>query len=121
MARKEIPATVEIIDDLSGKTVTVAKSVKVALDGKPYALDLSGETLAALAAFLAGPTDDTRRAFGALIPRPRVATSRTSGSNGDGKREWLRANGFPSLAERGKFTDEMNAAWDAHNAEPASA
>jgi hypothetical protein len=120
MARKEIPATVEIIDDLTGKTVTDAKSAKVTLDGKPYTLDLSAETLAAFAAFLAAPSDENRRAFGALIPRPKVGTTRAAG-NGADKRAWLRSNGYPALAERGKFTDEMNAAWDKFNAEPASA
>jgi len=132
MARIEIPATTEIIDDLTGRTVTDAKSVKLALDGKPYTLDLSAETVAALTAFLAGPTDEHRRAFGALIPRPKVGTTRAASngskdtdSPGVSKRDYLRANGHAGLAERGKFTDEMNSQWTAHLAqsvsEPASA
>jgi len=122
MARKEIPATIEIVDDLTGKPVTDAKSVKVTLDGKSHTLDMSAETLTAFAAFLAEPSDENRRAFGALIPRPKVGITRVAGNgSADGKREWLRANGYPGLAERGKFTDAMNAAWSAHSAEPASA
>lgn len=123
MARKEIPATEIINDDVTGKPITDAESVKVSLDGKTYALDMSAETCTAFRAFLAEPTDDTRRAFGALIPRPRVGKSAASDSgNGTSadKRAWLRANGYPDLAERGKFSDEQNAAYAARVAEPAS-
>jgi hypothetical protein len=122
MAKIEIPARIEITDDLTGKPATDAKTVKVTVDGKTATLDLAAETLAALTAFLAEPSDENRREFGRHIPKPRVGQSGGAASgNGADKRAWLRANGYPNLAERGKFTDAMNAAWEKFNAEPASA
>ena len=133
MARKEIPATIEITDDVTGKPVTDAESVKVSLDGKTYALDMSAETRTAFRAFLAEPTDDTRRAFGALIPRPRVRTGSSNGTGGtvkvsekdvtpvwrvprDDYTVWATENGFPvneraaqPVAARAKYR-EMHAA-----------
>jgi hypothetical protein len=127
MARMTIPAHDEITDDVTGKPVTgegaVAETVKVSINGKTSNLDMTPETLAAFSAFVTDPSDETRRAFGALIPRPRVGTSRSgnAASGSDGKREWLRANGYPNLGDRGKFTEEMNDRWARHQAENANA
>jgi hypothetical protein len=117
---KEIQVrTLTRIDDVTGKPAD-AKPVKF----PAFTLDVTAETQAALSAFLADPaSDDARRALGGIFARPRVGVSRTSAGSGNGadKRAWLRGHGYPDLGDRGKFTDEMNAAWEKFNAEPASA
>ena len=116
MSRKEIVA-----DDLTGANLTGQEntSVKITFDGKSASVDLSDASKAALADFVAGNGSDALARLLARSAAARPARSRSgshSGRPADGaaKRVWLRANGYPDLAERGKFSAEMNAAYDAH-------
>ena len=118
MARREIIASDLTGSDLTGQENT---SRKITVDGKSYSVDLSESELAALVTFAAGQGSD---ALAALLVRnapARPARSRSGSrtakpADGAAKREWLRANGYPTLGERGKFTGEMNAAYDTHTA-----
>jgi hypothetical protein len=124
MARKTIPAHDEIVDDVTGKPVDdKAETVKVSVNGKTSNLDMTPETLAVFTAFVSEPTDENRRNFGALLPRPRVGTSTgsTRSGNSAAKREWLRANGFPTIGDKGKFSADMDDAYAKHEAETAKA
>lgn len=127
MATQTIPAQTRIVDDFTGKELAPEDKpvkAKVTLNGKAHELDAASAVLELLGRFLADPVDENRRAFGAVIPRPKVggsasgtAASKDSDKAGTSKRNWLRANGYPDLADRGKFTDEMNDRWAGHLAD----
>lgn len=117
MSRKEIVA-----DDLTGADLTGQENtqVKITFDGKSATVDLSDASRAALADFVAG---NGSAALARLLAKsdagkPSRARSapRSGTSDGAVKRVWLRANGYPNLAERGKFSAEMNAAYETHAA-----
>jgi hypothetical protein len=133
--------TMMVTDDLTGQPVTDADAqpVKVNYDGTDYELDLSGESRAALAALF---TDHDAASLRALFLRGQSGKRRRSGSRSTGSastgsastgsastgspnadkpdRDWLRANGFPALPDRGKLPTDARKAWDAHAAAAAS-
>jgi hypothetical protein len=124
MATRIIPQQSVTTDDFTGKDLDSGvkpETVTVSVNGKAHKLDGAPESVAAFIAFITDMSDDNRRAFGAIVPRPKVGTS--AGGNGSGKdvdsagiskRDWLRANGYPALGEKGKFGADMNTAWNAH-------
>ena len=116
MSRKEIVA-----DDLTGADLTGMEntSAKITFDGKSASFDLSDASRAALADLVAGNGSAALARLLAKSDAAKPARARSgsrSPASGDGaaKRNWLRANGYPDLAERGKFSAEMNTAYDAH-------
>lgn len=113
------------VDDFTGKVLAAEDfpvKVEFTLNGKPVKLDAAKAMADIFAAFITSPTDENRRAFGAVIPRPKVGasasgTAKDADKSGTSKRDYLRANGYPNLAERGKFTEEMNDKWAGHLAD----
>lgn len=133
MATVTIPAQTQVTDDVTGKVLAAEdKAVKVEITlkidgkpvngGKPFALDMAAAAAAHFGEFVSAPSDESRRAFGAIVPRPKVGgsasgTAKDADKSGTSKRDYLRANGYPNLAERGKFTEEMNDKWAGHLAD----
>jgi hypothetical protein len=131
MARIEIPAKVEYVDDLTGKSVTDAKAVKVSVDGKTGSLDMSAESLAAFVALVTEPNDDNRRALGSLIPRARVASGASNGTveltMTDGRKvtraafeSWATEKGHKVNTGRGAQPKDTLAAWITDHPAPAA-
>lgn len=125
MATRTIPAQTLVTDDFTGKDLAAEdKAVKLAIsvDGKKYEFDVANAAKSLFVAFLSDPSDENRRAFGAILPRPKVGgsasgTAKDADASGTSKRDYLRSNGYPNLAERGKFTEEMNDKWAGHLAD----
>ena len=92
-----------LVDDLDGGEAT--ETVKFALDGTSYEIDLSENNAAAL-----------RDAFAVYIAEARkVGGGRRSSSTGGPAaseiREWARANGM-EVPERGRVSAEVRKAYD---------
>jgi Lsr2 len=108
-------------DDLTGVTGETT-SVKIMFDGKTATLDLLPASRDALAALVngdgAGALVKVFGQSGTRQPARTRSAPRSGQPAGDGaaKREWLRSNGYPQLAERGKFSAEMNERYAAHTA-----
>lgn len=123
MATRIIPQQSVTTDDFTGKDLDSGvkpETVMVSVNGKAHKLEGAPESVAAFVAFITDLSDDNRRAFGAIVPRPKVgaagsnSSAKDTDSAGTSKRDWLRANGYPALGEKGKFGADMNTAWNAH-------
>lgn len=99
MARKSV-VMITITDDLTGKVLeeSEVRSYELAFDGIKVGLDLSDTSAKALKAL--AETGD------ATLLRGLFVKTRNGKSDGDAlkpDRNWLRANGFPNLEDRGKL------------------
>lgn len=138
MATVTIPAQVQVTDDMTGKVLTADdKAVKVEITmkvdgktvngGKALTLDMAAAAAAHFAEFVSDPSDENRRAFGAIVPRPKVGasasgTAKDADASGTSKRDWLKSAGLmPADQARGKFTAEHEDAWSKHLADEKAA
>lgn len=108
MARK---VHVQLIDDISGEDAQ--ESVRFALDGVEYEIDLSEENAVGLRKALSPYIARGRRIPGGSTGR-RGAATRSSREQTQRVREWAVANGYNPSA-RGRISqDIMKAYEDAH-------
>lgn len=136
MATVVIPASTIVTDDITGKELASTDKpikVKITVDGgKAFELDIADAAKTRLVNFLSNPTDETRAAFGDILPRTRVTGNSKSGESETGKaREWLRGlsisdrtaiSGYdPKMVEagtRGKLPEAIMDAYRAANVTP---
>lgn len=105
MARK---IHVQLIDDLSGEDAQ--ETVRFALDGVEYEIDLSAENAAELREAMERFVSGGRRVRGASGSRRGRAGS--SGSEETQRiREWAMANGY-SPSSRGRISQDIKNAYD---------
>lgn len=86
-------------DDLDGKEGKDTATVTFGFDGATYEIDLSKKNRAALEKALSPYIDAARRTTSA----PRRSTRKSSPRATPEDREWLRANGFPNVKDRGRL------------------
>ncbi len=112
-----------LVDDLDGSTAV--ETVRFALEGREYEIDLSEENAARLRDGLAEFVAAARRAGGA---RRGAAAAQRPAKRGSydrehavAVREWARANGF-EVSERGRIPSAVVEAYDKRDGaeEPAS-
>lgn len=88
----------------------LGETVRFALDGREYEIDLGTENAEKLRAALAGYVDAGRRIGG---PASRQTTSRRGSSRSvDEIRAWARENGF-TVSNRGRIPAAVEAAYNA--------
>ena len=116
MARTEI---IEITCDICGTTLQAPASQAgrtFGVDGQRYTIDLCVTHTAELDALLAPFTAVGRKRAGRparATAAARPARSVAARAGVKGIREWARANGFPSLSDRGRVPTQVTAAWRA--------
>ncbi|MBI4901742.1 MAG: Lsr2 family protein [Actinobacteria bacterium] len=104
--------TVVLEDDVDGSVA--AETVRFALDGVNYEIDLSSANAEKLRAAVA-PWVGSARRTGGRKAQARTSTSPSrGGSNATAIRTWARDNGF-SVSDRGRVSAEIRKAYeDAH-------
>ena len=111
----------QYIDDLDGSAAS--GSVRFALDGREYEIDLSDENAAKLREVFAPFVAAARRAGSGRPGRQAGASSRPSSASGRSRQElvemrsWLREHGYP-VSDRGRIPNEFLQAWESKT--PAS-
>ena len=86
-------------DDLDGKEGKDIATVAFGFDGSTYEIDLSKKNRAGFEKALSPYIDAARKSPRPLVGRPRRAAPRVTAED----REWLRANGFPAVKDRGRL------------------
>lgn len=98
MARR----TVTILsDDLDGKETGDIQTVSFAYNGASYEIDLSKKNRKSFDQALAPYLDAARKA---PAPRGSRRSSTRAATVTSADREWLRANGFPDVKDRGRLS-----------------
>ncbi len=121
MAMKQ---TITLVDDLDGGEAD--RTVRFALDGIEYEIDLAESNIEELTSALAPFIDAARRASSRprraatsgpspsrpRAPRPALADKPRRARSGDTAaiREWASVNGF-TVGERGRIPDAVKQAW----------
>jgi hypothetical protein len=105
MAQK---VSIILVDDIDGGDAD--ETVTFALDGTGYEIDLSAANAAKLREAIAPYVGHARRLTGR-----KPAAKKSSGSSTKDVREWARANGWPSLGDRGRVPADVQQAYDAAN------
>jgi hypothetical protein len=112
MAQKYI---VQLVDDLTQQPIEdgAGESVRFALDGVSYTIDLTSEHAEEFRAALTPYVNAARKADVAV--RAKASTS-SRAPKGDLKaiREWANANGY-SVSSRGRIPAEVQSAYNAAN------
>ena len=90
-------------DDLDGKEGKDIATVTFGFDGSTYEIDLSKKNRAVLEKALSPYIDAARKTTSA--PRRSTKKSRSPRATPE-DREWLRANGFPNVKDRGRLPGE---------------
>lgn len=105
MARKQTIITT-LIDDLDGSEIEKGngETVKFALDGSSYEIDLSADNASELRDKIAPYVSKARRAGRAA--RTTSSTSRFNSSDLAAAREWLRSNGH-EVGDRGRIPNNL--------------
>ncbi|WP_214405545.1 histone-like nucleoid-structuring protein Lsr2 [Pseudonocardia lacus] len=106
-----------LVDDLDGSEA--AETVRFALEGRQYEIDLSEDNAARLRNSLADFVASARRAGGARGVRAAASGSgvaapsrkATDREHGAAVREWARANGF-EVSSRGRISTEILTAYE---------
>lgn len=99
-------------DDIDGGTAE--ETVRFALDGSSYEIDLSAENAAKLRDALAQYIAAARRYTGGRGSRKSQRGRSGSGTSPSDIRDWARANGY-QVSDRGRVPAEVKAAYDAAN------
>ncbi|MEJ7648159.1 MAG: Lsr2 family protein [Nakamurella sp.] len=102
-----------LTSDLSGKDITEESgggSVTLAYDGKTVEVDLTGAEIEKLEKVLAPYLDKGRRT--AATSRPQLKSSKRNKKDLADMRTWGRANGWPSLGDRGRIPADVEAAYE---------
>lgn len=107
MAQK---VSITMVSDLSGAEGDDISSVRFALDGTEYEIDLTQKEAAKLTKSLEAYIGAARRVRGARSGRRSAATS--DGPSAAAIREWARANGV-EVTDRGRVSVEARAAYAA--------
>lgn len=95
--------TVTILsDDLDGKEGKDVATVMFGFDGATYEVDLSKKNRAALEKALSPYIGAARK----VTSGPRRSAKKSSPRVTVEDREWLRANGFPNVKDRGRLPGE---------------
>lgn len=94
-------------DDIDG--TEPARTVRFALDGEEFEIDLNDEHAAALRDCLAPWTEAGRRAATPQVPQPRSMHSRVQSRH---IRRWAEAEGIP-VASRGRLPVDLRARYEA--------
>ena len=105
MARK---VHVQLIDDISGEDAQ--ETVRFALDGVEYEIDLAEENAAGLRAALEPFIGHSRRVRGSSVSQSARATT-SSREKTQQIREWAEANGYNPSA-RGRISQGIKKAYD---------
>jgi hypothetical protein len=112
MAQKYI---VQLVDDLTQQPIDdgAGESVRFALDGVSYTIDLTSEHAEEFRAALSPYVNAARKADVAVRAK---ASSSSRAPKGDLKaiREWANANGY-SVSSRGRIPAEVQSAYNAAN------
>lgn len=122
MAQKTI---VTLIDDLTGEEADQISTVKFALDGVSYEIDLADHNAAALRDALADYVAAARRTGGRQSGGSAAGPAATRGSSGGAGpsrsgynretlksiREWAKQNGY-TISDRGRLPADVVAAWE---------
>jgi hypothetical protein len=104
MAKKTI-TTITIVDDLDGTPIEdgQANSIRFSIDGTNYEIDLSKQNAKlfwdAMKAYVKAATI-------VAAPRPYGGASKSTKSELDAPRAWLRANGH-EVSDRGRIKGEL--------------
>jgi hypothetical protein len=101
----------QLVDDIDGKVLEAGEgeTVRFGLEGRSYEIDLSASNAEKLKAALAPFMAAGRSTSGA----PRTRRSASSKGNSSEMRDWLRANGYPNLGDRGRIPADAQEAYDA--------
>ena len=95
--------TVTILsDDLDGKEGKDIATVTFSYDGSTYEIDLSKKNRAAFEKALLPYIEAARK----TTSGPRRSVKKSSPRATPEDREWLRANGFPNVKDRGRLPGE---------------
>jgi hypothetical protein len=124
LARTTIVQLTDDIDDIDGSTA--AETVRFAVDGRSYEIDLSTEHAdnlrQSLAQFVTAARSTGR--VNARVGHVRVRQGRPSGAGSSAVRAWAKENGVP-VSDRGRIPEDVLAqytsAQQATVAEPAPA
>jgi Lsr2 len=103
-----------LVDDLDGSEAV--ETVRFALEGRQYEIDLSEHNASRLRESLAAFVSSARRAGGSRSARSATATSPRRSSSADREhgaavREWARANGF-EVSDRGRIAADILKAYE---------
>ena len=110
MAKQTI---ITLTSDISGKDITDETgggSVTLAYNGKTVEVDLTGNEIEKLEKVLAPYLDKGRRTASAT--RPQAKSGKKNKTDLADMRTWGRANGWPSLGDRGRIPAEVEAAYE---------
>ena len=100
-----------LIDDLDGSAA--AETVRFALEGREYEIDLSTRNASRLRDGLAAFVSSARKASGARRSPARRASGRAAADREQAAavREWARANGF-EVSDRGRISATVLEAYE---------
>jgi hypothetical protein len=105
-----------LVDDLDGSEAV--ETVRFALEGRQYEIDLSEDNATRLRESLAAFVSSARRAGGSRPARSTATATRRSSSadreHGAAVREWARANGF-EVSDRGRIAADVLKAYEARS------
>lgn len=96
---------VVLVDDVDGGQAD--ETLKFAIDGAQYEIDLSSSNAADLRASLAPWIKAARK-----LSSKGTAKARTSAGDSGAIRAWAKSNGY-QVSERGRISAEIRAAYDA--------
>lgn len=99
-----------LIDDLDGGSA--AETVRFALDGSSYEIDLSEQNAREMRDAFARYVGAARRAGGRpATSRPRRGSARTDSAQTTAIRDWARSTGR-QVSDRGRISREIMDAWE---------
>jgi hypothetical protein len=107
---------VVLVDDVDGGEAD--ETVRFALDGVSYEIDVSADNAEALREAISPWIGHARRTGGRAVSRGRAAAA-PKARNGSGSRDdlaevraWARSNGWPQVSDRGRVSSEVLTAYD---------
>ena len=112
MAQKYI---VQLVDDLTQQPIDdgSGESVRFALDGVSYTIDLTEEHAEEFRSAL-GPYVNAARKADVATKAKTASAPRSAKGDLKGVREWANANGY-TVSSRGRIPSEIQTAYDAAN------
>ena len=106
----------QLVDDLDGTVLESGDggTIRFALEGRQYEIDLSDENADKLRRALAPFISAGRTVTGGSRPSGSRRPSRSSGGDLAAIRSWAQSNGF-SVGDRGRISAEVREAYDRAN------
>jgi hypothetical protein len=115
MAQKVI---ITLVDDIDGTEITdgEGETIRFAIDGTSYEIDLSAENAETLRAALQPYIDRGRRSARNTTPQTRSTSNSSSNSREElsAAREWLKNNGH-QVSDRGRVPNKLLELYRAQN------